>query len=85
VAVRSTVTVGIRLETSAQQLNAVASLLEAIGDERWEHLARAFGRMDAARAVVAPPMAAMLEQLAHQLRQAGQERAALVAADGSGL
>jgi hypothetical protein len=74
---RGRVAVSIPEGTTAHQLAAVASVLAAIGAGRWEHLARSFTRMDAGRAVIAPSMAAILDGLSEQLRQAGEERAEL--------
>jgi hypothetical protein len=71
---RGTISVSIPLETSADQLAAVASLLSAIEAARWEHLARSFTRMEATGAVIAPPMAEVLGRLAQELRAAGRER-----------
>jgi hypothetical protein len=70
---RATLSVAIPVETTANQLAAVASLLEAIGGARWEHLERSFGRMRGVGAVIAPPMAEVLEGLSRQLRREAAE------------
>jgi hypothetical protein len=71
---RSRIAVTIPEATTAQQLAAVASLTSAIAAARWDLLARSFSRMDARGAVIAPPMAAILEGLGYQLREAARER-----------
>jgi hypothetical protein len=62
-------------DATPELLAAVASVLAAIGAGRWDHLARSFTRMEASRAEIAAPMAAIPEGLGQQLREAARERA----------
>jgi hypothetical protein len=74
---RTRLSVRIPVETTPGELAAVASVVAALAGGRWEHLAQSFTRLQGARAVVAPAMAELLENLALELRTASQERAAL--------
>jgi hypothetical protein len=67
---RTRVSVMLPLDVTGAQLAAVASLLSAIEQGRWEHLARSFTRMQTTGAVVAEPMAEVVGRLAQQLREA---------------
>jgi hypothetical protein len=81
---QATVTIGVPMETTAEELRALASLLRAIEAGKWYALERSFAKMGMAGAELSEPLEAMVGTLAGSLVVEARHRDPAPAAAGDG-